>query len=374
MGTEFESPQPSSGADRPSRDAEDRGSHVTGSGSRNTIGDSDKAILEEALERLPFDFFAIGTDGRYVLQNSTCQSNWGDVIGRTPSDVAPNDTILALWKSNNTRAFAGETVDEHIEIELEGTKAHFRNVIAPVTTNGNAVGILGINIDITEEVRTREKLKASLDTLQRTLEGTVAAMASIVELRDPYTSGHQRRVSSLVREIARELGLTSDQTTAVGLAAAVHDVGKIAIPTQILSKPGPITEIEMALIRTHTTAGHEILKTIQAPWPIADIVLQHHERQDGSGYPAALIGDEILPEARILAVADAAEALASHRPYRPARGIDVAIAALQEGSGSLYDSDAVSACVKVLQRRPELLESDRTAPPDQEYFRTEPMR
>lgn len=184
--------------------------------------------------------------------------------------------------------------------------------------------------------------------LRRSLTDTVHAMAQMVEARDPYTAGHQNRVQCIAEAIARDLGLDIDQITAVNFAAMVHDLGKINVPAEILSKPGRLDPEELALIRSHSRHGYDIVKTIPFPWPIADIVLQHHERIDGSGYPQGLKGAEICLEARIVAVADVVEAVASHRPYRPALGLDAALDIVREGSGTLFDHNVVEACVRVI--------------------------
>jgi len=200
---------------------------------------------------------------------------------------------------------------------------------------------------IIEQRRTDDKLNQTVSTLRTTLGGTIHAMALAVETRDPYTAGHQRRVSNLARAIATEMGLSQDQIEATRIAGIVHDLGKISVPAEILSKPGEISMIEHMLINTHPQRGFEILDSISFPWPIAQIVLQHHERLDGSGYPAGLKKDNILMEAKVLAVADVVEAMASHRPYRPSRGIQLAMEEITENRGILYDPRVVDACLKL---------------------------
>jgi PAS domain S-box-containing protein len=198
--------------------------------------------------------------------------------------------------------------------------------------------------DITE----RKQAEQTREQLAAALEETVQAIASTVEMRDPYTAGHQRRVTKIAEATAMEMGLPADRIRGLKLACTVHDLGKIRTPADILSKPGKLSDLELELVKTHSQAGYDILKPISFPWPIADIVLQHHERVDGSGYPNGLKGDAILPEARILAVADVVEAIMSHRPYRPALGLAAAIAEIRQGSGKLYDPAVVDACVKVM--------------------------
>ena len=189
------------------------------------------------------------------------------------------------------------------------------------------------------------------EILQQSLEQSIQAIADTVEARDPYTAGHQRRVSELAVAIARELGLPEEKIHGIHLAAVIHDLGKIHVPAEILSKPGKLSDIEFMLIKTHAQAGYEILKNVDFPWPIADIVRQHHEKLDGSGYPQGLKGAQILLESRIMTVADVVEAMSSHRPYRAALGIEVALKEIERGRGSAYDSAVVDACLKVFRER-----------------------
>ena len=187
--------------------------------------------------------------------------------------------------------------------------------------------------------------------LKKALDGIIQAVASIVEIKDPYTAGHQLRVAGLAFAIAREMGLSEDQAEGVRVAGTIHDLGKIVVPAEILSKPGQITEIEFGMIKAHPQTGHDILQDMEFPWPLAQIVLQHHERMDGSGYPQGLSGENTLLEARILAVADVVEAMASHRPYRPALGTDKALEEIQQNRGTLYDTEVVDACVKIFNEK-----------------------
>lgn len=196
-----------------------------------------------------------------------------------------------------------------------------------------------------------EQLQDSLNKLRKLLGGTIQVLASIIEIRDPYTAGHQRRVSDLARAIATEIGLSENQIDGIRTAGVIHDIGKISIPSEILSKPGRLTEIEFCMIKNHPQIGHDILKDIEFPWPIAQIVLQHHERMNGSGYPQGLAGKDILMEARILAVADVVEAMSSHRPYRSALGIDKALETISQNKGILYDPQVVDACVKLFTEK-----------------------
>lgn len=194
-----------------------------------------------------------------------------------------------------------------------------------------------------------EELKRSLEKFTRALNGTVKAMAMAVEIRDPYTAGHQRRAADLARAIAQEMNLAPERAEGVRLAGMIHDIGKISIPAEILSKPALLSNLELSLIKIHPQVGYDILKEIDFPWPIAKTVLQHHERINGSGYPAGLKNDDILLEAKVLAVADVVEAIASHRPYRPAFGTKEAIDEITRKQGILYDPAVVKSCLRLFQ-------------------------
>lgn len=192
----------------------------------------------------------------------------------------------------------------------------------------------------------REELAANM---AESMEGTIAAVANTVEMRDLYTAGHQRRVTEIAEAIARKLGLSDDRIRGLRLAGIVHDLGKINVPSEILNKPAKLSDVEYELIKTHPQTGYDILKHVKFPWPIAQIILQHHERMDGSGYPKGLKGDDILLEARIIAVADVIDSMMSHRPYRPALGLEAALAEIRQGSGTIYDPAVVDACVQVMK-------------------------
>ena len=205
--------------------------------------------------------------------------------------------------------------------------------------------------DITDRKRAEEELKDTLESLRRAVGVTIQVMVSVVEIRDPYTAGHQLRSANLACAIATEMGLPQDKILGLRMAGSIHDIGKLSVPAEILSKPTKLTELEFSLIKEHARKGCEILKNVESPWPLAQIVSQHHERMDGSGYPRNLKGDEILMEARIMAVADVVEAMASHRPYRPTLGLDAALAEIQKNRGTLYDNTVVDACLKLFREK-----------------------
>jgi putative two-component system response regulator len=196
-----------------------------------------------------------------------------------------------------------------------------------------------------------EELRASLNDLQKAMQGIVHAMVLTIESRDPYTAGHQQRVTQLASALAQEMGLSEKEVEGVKMASLIHDIGKISIPAEILSKPGKLTEIEFSLVKTHAQAGYEILKDIEFSWPIAQIVLQHHERLDGSGYPLGLKDKKILLEAKIIGVADVVEAMASHRPYRPGLGIEKALEEISQKKGILYSPEVSDICIKLFTEK-----------------------
>ncbi|HPL95981.1 MAG TPA: HD domain-containing phosphohydrolase [Smithellaceae bacterium] len=215
--------------------------------------------------------------------------------------------------------------------------------------------LVELNRDLEAKVRLKtidldrraEELKASYEKIQMILDGTVLAMSRIVESRDPYTAGHQQQVTQIASIIAEKISLPPDRVEAIRISAALHDIGKISVPSEILTKPSRLTDLERELVKTHSQNAYDILKAIDFPYTIADIILQHHERMDGSGYPQGLKGEEILLEARIVAVADVLEAMSAHRPYRPALGIEAAMEEITRHRGLLYDENVVDACLEI---------------------------
>ncbi len=222
---------------------------------------------------------------------------------------------------------------------------------------GNLDGVIEIATDITQQKQTREELTHTTELLRHTLEGTIQAMSVAVETRDPYTAGHQKRVADLAYAIALEMGLSHKQINGIRMAAAIHDIGKICVPAEILTRPTSLSAIEFDLVKVHSRAGYEILKDIEFPWPIARMILEHHEKIDGSGYPNGLSGDNILIESRVLAVADVVEAINSHRPYRPALGVESALAEIHQNMGTYYDPDVVKACLKLFREKSYILKT-----------------
>ena len=268
-----------------------------------------------------------------------------DQIGRTLGEVVP-----ALWPTlepiSKHVIDSGEAV---VNREVSGPTArdpdrihHWLTNLNPVMVNGEVTGIAIIVVDITE----RKLLEESQAALTRAV---VSALSASVELRDPYTAGHQERVARIAGEVARELDLTPEEVEAIELAAKIHDIGKLSVPSELLARPHRLSEPEMTVVRMHSQAGFDLLQRVDFPQHVAQMVFQHHERCDGSGYPRGLRGDQILIGSRIIAVADVVESMASGRPYRAALGPDAALDEIQRGSGTLYDADVVAACRRVLE-------------------------
>ncbi|MFA6413494.1 MAG: HD domain-containing phosphohydrolase [Syntrophales bacterium] len=224
---------------------------------------------------------------------------------------------------------------------------------------GEIIYYEGIVEDITPRKQAEGKLLQTLDSLRRAFSATVQVLVAAVESRDPYTAGHQIRAADLARAIATEMGLSKEIIDGVRMAGSIHDIGKMSIPAEILSTPKKLTELEFSLIKEHANKGFEMLKDVESPWPLAEIIHQHHERMDGSGYPRHLKGEEILMEARILAVADVVEAMASHRPYRAALGLNAALVGIENHKGTLYDAAAVDACLRLFRDKGFQLEVTR---------------
>lgn len=233
----------------------------------------------------------------------------------------------------------------------DGREIWFGQSVQLLRSGGRISGMQAVARDITDRRQAQDRANQTLETLRNTLRGTIQAMSVAVSTRDPYTADHQKRVADLARAIAKEMKLDSHCIDGIRLASMIHDIGKISVPAEILSRPTKLTEIEFRMVEEHPQAGYDILKSIDFPWPIARMVLEHHERMDGSGYPNGLTGEHILMESRILALADVVEAICSHRPYRPALGVEVALQEIEINRGILYDRDVVDACSRLFREK-----------------------
>jgi PAS domain S-box-containing protein/putative nucleotidyltransferase with HDIG domain len=264
--------------------------------------------------------------------------------------VFPEDQVIV--RENAIKMLKGELAGpyEFRYVRKNGEVRWVAEQVVPIIYQGERA-TLGSFIDIHERRQIESEVKESYKKLQRTVEGAIEAIATIAETRDPYTAGHQRRVAQLASTIAREMKLSEEQVSKIRIAGLLHDIGKVAVPSELLSKPGELTDIEFDLIKTHPQLGKEILKTMELPWVICPIVLQHHERMDGSGYPRGLTGEEISLEARILAVADVVEAMSSHRPYRPSLGLEAALEEISKNKGKLYDAEVVDVCLALFREK-----------------------
>lgn len=244
-----------------------------------------------------------------------------------------------------------QQVSEDIFWRKDGSSFPVEYVSTPVLENGEIIGAVIVFKDITERKQSEEALKVSFENLTKTLNETVNALAVMSEKRDPYTAGHQKRVAHLAIAIAKEMGLSAERIESIRIAGTLHDIGKIYVPTEILNKPGKLNDLEMALIKTHSQVGYEVLKSIPFACPVAEIVWQHHEKINGTGYPMGLKEDEVFLEAKILCVADVVEAIASHRPYRPSLGLETALKEISQQSGVIYDSEVVNACLTLFTQQ-----------------------
>lgn len=271
--------------------------------------------------------------------------------------MGPHDVTLeedrALVDAQLHRRKSGEMATARYEFRIRRPSGEIRHVgvhgsLAMI--EGRRV-IIGVLQDITARVQAEQLVAKQLGRLSNAMHGTVGAVSRMVELRDPYTAGHESRVAALMREIGRTMDYAPDRQEGLEVIGGLHDIGKIAVPAEILVKPSKLTGAEFDLIKEHPRRGYEILAGLDFPWPAAQATLQHHERMDGSGYPHGLKGKDILPEARVLAVADTVEAMASHRPYRAGLGIDIALAEIERGRGSAYDADVADACLALFREK-----------------------
>ena len=277
--------------------------------------------------------------------NEAMNSNLKKVYSISSEKTNKNLTIPINKLLNSKRTRIQHEVVLHSK---PGAKISIDQDINPTLDEGGRVtGLVVTFSDITQRKKAEKQIKESWENQKKAMEGAVEAMAYTIETRDPYTAGHQRRVTRLAVKIAEEMELEEDKVEGIRMAGSLHDIGKIYIPAEILSKPGKISEAEYNIIKTHPKVGADILKSIDFPWPVSKIVRQHHERLDGSGYPNGLSGNEILLEARVLAVADVIEAMASHRPYREALSLEKALNEIKKNKGKLYDEQASDAAIKI---------------------------
>lgn len=318
--------------------------------------------LQTVIQMLPDLFYFKDMDRRYTIVNKALEDFVGlpaeAILGRHSEDILPAEWAKQIRSSDEEAFLTGTLIRQEQLVDgpqqrwLDSFKVPLRDA------QGNMIGIIGGSRDITERKRNElmleertAALEQSLLRLQKAWHQTIEVLASTSEAKDPYTAGHQKRVMQLAVSIGRELEMSEDDLTGLRMAAMIHDIGKINVPGELLSKPGLLSPLERQLINTHANAGYTILKELDLPWDVAQVVKQHHERCDGSGYPDGLKQDKIKYSARILAVADVVEAMASHRPYRPALGIERALAEIEQGAGKLYDEAVAAACLNVFKKQ-----------------------
>ncbi len=313
------------------------------------------ATLDALLE----GYILISHDWRYIFVNeaaaeqgnTTKEHLMGRPVLEASSGIKNSPAFAKLKECMETRK------PQHLITDFilpDKTKRVFKLVIEPIP---EGISVLALNITELKEVETlvsqreAEVLRKSNIKLQKAMNDLIQTISRTCELRDPYTAGHESRVTQLALAIAKELKLDTDKTEGLRIAAAIHDIGKMNIPAEILSKAGKLSETELTMVKIHVQTGFEIIRTIDFAWPVADIVLQHHERLNGSGYPLGVTNNNILIEAKILAVADVVEAMSSHRPYRPALGIEKALEEITVNKGILYDSSVVDACLRIFNEK-----------------------
>jgi PAS domain S-box-containing protein/putative nucleotidyltransferase with HDIG domain len=306
-------------------------------------------VMHSVLESLTYPFYVVNAETREVeMANSAARGvrvngsslrPWNNRIAQNEGKMNPLDIVKVTGKA---------VALEQTHVNDRGERRHLEVHAYPVFDGADTLKrVIEYAFDITDRKEVEEALKQSIDEMRLTLEETVYALGVTSEKRDPYTHGHQQRVAKLACAIGERLGVPQEQIEGIRVASLLHDIGKIYIPAEILSKPARLTNMEFGLMQSHPEVGHEILNRIPFPWPVADVVLQHHERLDGSGYPGGLDASKILDEAKIVAVADVVEAMSSHRPYRAALGLERALEEISSHQGTIYDTDVVDACLEL---------------------------
>ena len=291
----------------------------------------------------------------FLAVNDAAVEHYGwsrdEFLAMTLADIRPTEGIPALLEAlatDNEKSIRFVASSKHRK--KDGTLIDVEISSHVVDFDGRRARVASAD-DITERIRAEAEIKHYIEQIKTALMSTVKVVTTLSELRDPYTTGHEQRVADIAVAIGTELGLDDGQLEGLRVAGHLHDVGKITIPSEILSKPGKLSTLEYQMIQLHSQAGYDVLKGVEFPWPVAQIALQHHERMDGSGYPQGLKGEAILFEARVMAVADVVEAMSSHRPYRPGLGIENALAEIDLGSGSKYDPVIAKACLKLFREK-----------------------
>jgi PAS domain S-box-containing protein len=316
-----------------------------------------KDELKIILDSVPAIIFYKDIEGRIIQANKALADSLKvpikDLVGKTTEKLFPREQAENMRKDDKEVIISGKAKRNIIQpySTPEGIRWLITDKIPYRDKKGKVTGIIGLAKDVTVQIKLEQELQQTFQRLKKTMDAAIDTMSSIIEAKDPYTAGHQQRVSKLATAIAKELSLPEDKIEGIRIASLIHDIGKIGLPTEILSKPTKLTDIEFSLIKEHSQIGYNILKSNDFFYPVANIVLQHHERLNGSGYPNHLKGNKILLEARILGVADVVEAMSSHRPYRSALGIEKALEEISQNKGILYDPKVVGVCLKFFKEK-----------------------
>jgi len=316
-----------------------------------------KDELQIILDSVPALIFYKDVEGRIIRANKILANSLKmpvkDIVGKTTEELFPKEQAENMRKDDKEVIISGKPKRDIIQpyTTPDGIRWLTTDKIPYKDKEGKVTGVIGLAKDITVQRKAEEELKQSYQRLKKTMDAAIDTMSNIIEAKDPYTSDHQHRVYQLAIRIAQEMKLSEDKIEGIRIASLIHDIGKIGIPTEILSKPTKLSDIEFSLIKGHSQIGYDILKSIDFPYPIERIVLQHHERLNGSGYPNNLKGNKIILEAKIIGVADVVEAMSSFRPYRPALGIDKALEEIIQNKGILYDPKIVDACLKLFKEK-----------------------
>lgn len=320
-------------------------------------------LFKILFEYAPDAYYLNDARGRFIGGNRAAEALLGyrkeELVGKSflELDILPRDQIGRSVKLLALNAMKMPTGPDEFTLKRKDGGSVFVEIRTyPISLQGNTV-VLAIARDITERRMAKDRLEENHKKLLRSRDSIIQAIASIVDMRDPYTAGHQKRVAELAQAIAVKMELSPDQVDTVHVAGLIHDLGKISVPAEILGKPGSLDEEELQLVREHPTTAYNMLRATELPDRIAQVVYQHHERMDGSGYPRGLSGQEIFLEARILSVAETVEAMVSHRPYRPALTLKKALEEITLQKGRLYDAHVVEACVTLFTQKEFTLET-----------------
>ena len=312
-----------------------------------------QSLIENAVDIIT----VLDGDGIIRYESSSIECVLGyepeELVGKSVLEfVHPDDVATVMNVFNDGIQIPGCMLSLEFRFQhKDGSWCDLESVAKNLLDQPAVAGIVLHSRDITERVRAEEELRQRFEQLQRTLDGTIKALAKIAEQREPYVAGHQRRVTRLACAMAREMSLPEGQIEGIRVAGTFHDVGKVSAPVEILSKPGPLNDLEFGLVKAHPQAGRDLLKMTDFPWPVVQVLYQHHERLDGSGYPRGLAGRNILLEARILGIADVVEAMSHRRSYRSALGLDKALEEIWRNKGVLYDHRGVDACLKLFTEK-----------------------